>query len=430
VANFLADLSPLRKHRDFRRLWIGQSVSNIGGQLTVVAVSYQTYLITHSTLMVGLIGLVQLGPQLFGSLLGGSIADAVDRRLVVICGQIALAATSTGLALNTVIGRPSIALLFVCVGAAAGFQGINNPARSAIISGIVPKEDLASASALSGITQQAGLILGPSLAGILIPFVGLKSLYMIDAVSFGAVLIAAFMLPKLGPVEGGTPFGIRSVREGLQYAGRNRFLISLISLDLSSMIFGMPKAVFPALATTVYHRGPGIVGLLYAAPGIGAMVLSLSSGWIRNVRYRGRAVVYCMVVWGAAIAVLGFVPVLAVGVLMLAAAGGADMVGTILRSTIFQTTVPQRLRGRLNGVFFGTAVAGNSLGATEAGVASSIGGSLFAVWSGGVLTLVGVAVALWRYPELWRSTGYDVVDYDEDGVVMSDAAGGTGAAVN
>src|SRR5580658_7338113 len=122
MAGFFADLSPIRKYRDFRRLWVGQSVSNIGNQLTVVAVSYQTYLITHSTLMVGLIGLVQLGPQLLGSLLGGSIADAVDRRLVVICSQIALAASSTGLALNTVIGRPSIALLFVCVGASAGFQ--------------------------------------------------------------------------------------------------------------------------------------------------------------------------------------------------------------------------------------------------------------------------------------------------------------------
>src|ERR1700728_857026 len=388
MASFLADLTPVRKYRDFRRLWIGQSVSNIGNQLTVVAVSYQTYLITRSTLVVGLIGLVQLGPLLLGSLLGGSIADAVDRRRVVIVAQVALAGTSVGLLLNTVLGHATIAPLFVCVAAAAGFQAVNNPARAAIISGIVPKEDLASASALSGITQQAGLILGPALAGVLIPSAGLKVLYLIDAVGFGAVLITAFLLPRLGAVERVTPFGLRSVAEGLRYARRNRFLTSLIALDLSSMIFGMPKAVFPALALSVYHRGAGAVGLLYAAPGMGALAASLFSGWVRHVEYRGRAVVYCMVLWGVAIALLGFIPVLAIGVLLLAVAGGADMIGTIFRSAIFQTTVPERLRGRLNGVFFGAAVSGNSLGATEAGVASSIGGSLFAVWSGGVLAVL------------------------------------------
>lgn len=382
----------------------------------MVAVSYQTYLITHSTLMVGLIGLVQLGPLLLGSLLGGSIADALDRRRVVIGAQVALAATSAGLWLNTEMGHASIAVLLVCVAAAAGFQAVNNPARSAIIAGIVPPGDLASASALSGITQQAGLILGPALAGILISSAGLELLYLIDAVGFAAVLVAAFLLPKLGPVEGGTPFGVRSVTEGLQYARRSRFLIALIALDLSSMVFGMPKAVFPALALSVYHRGAGAVGLLFAAPGIGAMAASLFSGWVRHVRFRGRAVVFCMIAWGAAITLLGFIPVLAVGVVLLAIAGGADMVGTIFRSAIFQTTVPERLRGRLNGVFFGAAVAGNSLGATEAGVASAIGGSLFALWTGGVLALAGVAVALWRYPELRTTTGYDVIDYDEGDV--------------
>src|SRR3984957_5280977 len=221
MPRLFADLSPIRDNRDFRRLWMGQSISNIGNQLTVVAISYQTYLLTRSTLMVGLIGLVQLGPSLLGSLFGGSIADAIDRRRVIICAQIALALTSTGLFLNTALGRPTIAALFVCVAAASGFQAVNNPARGSIIAGIVAKEQLASASALSGITQQAGLILGPAPAGVLISTVGLKSLYAIDAVGFTAVLVAAFPLPKLQPGEGGTPFGIRSVIEGLRYARSN-----------------------------------------------------------------------------------------------------------------------------------------------------------------------------------------------------------------
>jgi MFS family permease len=419
MARLFADLTPIRENRDFRRLWIGQSISNIGNQLTVVAISYQTYLITRSTLMVGLIGLVQLGPSLLGSLFGGSIADAIDRRLLVICAQVALAMTSTGLFLNTALGHPTITVLFVCVAAASGFQAVNNPARGSIIAGIVPKEQLASASALSGITQQAGLILGPALAGVLISAVGLKSLYAIDAVGFTAVLVAAFTLPRLQPGEGGTPFGIRSVIEGLRYARSNRFLISLIVLDLSSMIFGMPKAVFPALALRIYHGGAGDVGLLYAAPGIGALTGSLFSGWIRHIKFRGRAVVVCMVVWGVAIALLGFIPILAIGIALLAVAGGADMIGTIFRSAIFQTTVPNRLRGRLNGVFYGSAVSANGLGATEAGVASAIGGTNFAIWSGGLLSLIGIVLVLWRFPELRRSTGHDLMEFDEDGTEIA-----------
>jgi MFS family permease len=417
MAGFFADLSPIRENRDFRRLWIGQSISNVGNQLTVVAISYQTYLITRSTLMVGMIGLVQLGPSLLGSLFGGSIADAIDRRLVVIWAQVALAMTSAGLFLNIALGHPTMWALFVCVAAAAGFQAVNNPARGSIIAGIVPKEQLASASALSGITLQTGLILGPALAGLLIASVGLESLYAIDAVGFTAVLVAAFALPKLQSDEISTPFGVRSVIEGLRYARSNRFLISLIVLDLSSMIFGMPKAVFPALALRIYHGGAEDVGLLYAAPGIGALVGSLFSGWVRHVKFRGRAVVVCMVAWGVSITLLGFIPILVVGLVLLAMAGGADMIGTIFRSVIFQTTVPNRLRGRLNGVFYGSAVSANGLGATEAGVASTIGGANFAIWSGGLLSLIGIVLVLWRYPELLRSTGHDLMEFDEDDAV-------------
>jgi predicted MFS family arabinose efflux permease len=250
---------------------------------------------------------------------------------------------------------------------------------------------------------------------VLISTVGLKSLYAIDAVGFTAVLAAAFSLPRLKPGNGRTPFGVRSVIEGLRYARSNRFLTSLIALDLSSMIFGMPKAVFPALALRIYHGGAGDVGLLYAAPGIGALLGSLFSGWVRHIKFRGRAVVVCMVVWGVAIALLGFIPILAVGIGLLAVAGGADMIGTIFRSAIFQTTVPNRLRGRLNGVFYGSAVSANGLGATEAGVASVIGGTNFAIWSGGLLSLIGIIFVLWRFPELLRSTGHDVMEFDADG---------------
>ena len=409
----LADLSPLR-NRVFRSLWIGWSVSAFGNQLTTVAVAYETYTLTHSTLMVGLVGLVQLVPSLVGSLWGGSLVDAKDRRALLIGIQFVLAATSAGFFLNARLGHPALWAIYGCVVLSAGVQAVNFPARSAIMSQTVDRDDLPAASALLGISNQFALIAGPAIAGILIATVGVAAAFAIDTATFGAVVIAALALPRLPPVDGGAPMGVRSVVEGLQYARRNRFLVSLLIIDFSSMVFGMPRAVFPALAVHLYHGGPGILGVLYAATGFGAFVASLCSGWVRHVHFRGRAVVACMVVWGVAITIMGVIPVAAVGVAMLAVAGAADMIGGVFRNTIWQTTVPTRFQGRLAGVFYGSAVGANSVGDGEAGVAAAIGGPLFALWSGGVLSLLGVVAVLWRFPELWRSTGRDLVDFDED----------------
>jgi predicted MFS family arabinose efflux permease len=417
-----ADLSPVRSNPAFRRLWIGWAVSALGSQLAIVAVAYQTYTLTHSTFMVGLIGLIQLVPSLVGSLWGGSLADAKDRRAILIGAQFALAAASGGLAINATFRHPSLGVIFGCIVCASAFQAVNLPSRSAIVSQIVAREELASASALMGITNQLALIAGPALAGILIATVGVASAFEVDTATFGAVLLAAVALPRIPPIDGGSPMGVRSVVEGLQYAKRNRFLISLLVVDFNSMVFGMPKAVFPALGLHVYRGGAGTVGLLYSAAGIGALVASMCSGWVGQVHYRGRAVVACMVVWGVAIGLVGLIPIAAIGVALLAIAGGADMIGGIFRNTIWQTTVPIRFQGRLAGVFYGSAIGANSVGDGEAGVAASIDGPLFALWSGGALSLLGIVVVLVRYPELWRSTGHDLVDFDDDGDEPSGSA--------
>jgi MFS family permease len=399
----LADITPLRNSTGFRRLWFGQTVSSLGSQLTVVAVAYQTYELTHSTAMVGLVSLVALGPTLIGSLLGGAIADAMDRRRLLVATQILLALASAALAANALLPHPRLWVLFVAPGATAAFQGVDFPTRLAVVPMLVPAEDLASAFALQSVVTNLAVVVGPALAGVMIAQLGLASVYFADVASYGSTLVAALLLPTLRPTGGGTAVGLDSIAEGLRYLRTQSLLSATFLLDLNAMVFGMPKAVFPALGIGLFHGGPSTVGLLYAAPGAGAFLASLLSGWVRNVSARGRALVVCMMVWGAAITTFGLVPVLWIGIVLLAVAGGADIIGGVFRVAILQTTAPQELQGRLGGLFYAAAVTGNRLGDGESGLAASFGGPQFAVWSGGLACLVGTALMALGIPQLWRA---------------------------
>ena len=399
----LADITPLRRHPAFRRLWFGQMVSGIGSQLTIVGVAYQTYRITHSTPMVGLVSLVQLAPLLVGSTWGGALADVKDRRRILLVTQLAMAATSVGLALNALSARPALWPVFCCVVASSAFQGADWPSRNAAMPMLVDPAEVPAALALQSILWQSAAVTGPAIAGLLIAELGLSAVYWIDAGTFGAAILAVALLPSLVPRGPASAVSFRAIGDGFRHLWDNKFLLSTFWVDLDAMIFGMPRAVFPAIGVGLYGGGAGTVGLLYAAPGAGAFVASLLSGWIGRVQRQGRALVLCMVGWGASIAVFGVVPILWVGLAMLAVAGISDMVGTVYRNAILQMTVPDGLRGRLSGTFFAAAMAGNRLGDAEAGAAAAIGGAQFAVWSGGLASIAGLAVIVWRVPELWRA---------------------------
>ena len=405
MARLVADLGPLRRHRHFRLLWSGQLVSGMGSQLTVVAVSFQAYRLSHSTLVVGMVGLVQLLPLVVGALGGGPIVDATDRRRVLVVTQVLMGASSIGLVVNAVLPHPHLWPLFACTAAAALFQGANNPARRAAVTMVVPAEDITDAVALQTMLVQWAFVVGPSLAGLLIGVAGLDVVYAIDVASFAAAVAFTLPLPPLEPSEGGTPMGFGSVVEGFRYLRGQRLLASTFWIDLDAMIFGMPRAVFPAIGIGLYHGGAGVVGLLYAAPGAGGLAGTVLSGWVGRVRRQGRAVVVSVCVWGAAVAAFGVVPVLWAGLVLLAVAGAADVVSAVFRQAILQQTVPERLQGRLSGVFFAVVAGGPRLGDAEAGAAAVVGGPQFAVWSGGLACLVGVAALVWRVPELWRSVG-------------------------
>ena len=402
VARVLADITPLRRHRHFRQLWLGQTVSGTGSQLTLVAVAYQAYQLTHSTLVVGLIGTAQILPLILGAVWGGTIADAVNRKTVLVLAQLAMAASSAGLVVNAALGHPQVWPLFVCTSASAAFQGLDWPARRAALPMLVPAEDLTGAIALQTMVQQLAFVVGPAIAGVAIAGLGLSAVYGIDVASFGVALAVALALPSLVPAGGGTPFGVRSTVEGLSYVRRHRLLAATYLIDLNAMVFGMPRAVFPALATEVFGAGPGVVGLLFAAPGAGALIGSFFTGWCSGVRHQGRAIAVCVALWGSSIALFGIIPVLWVALVLLAIAGAADVISAIFRQAVQQRAVPDELQGRLSGTFFAVVAGGPRLGDAETGVAATIGGPQFAVWSGGLACVAGVGVLLWRIPELWR----------------------------
>jgi predicted MFS family arabinose efflux permease len=405
VSRFVVDINPLRKYRHFRRLWAGQVVSGLGSQLTLVAVSFQAYALTRSTLVVGLIGLAQLVPLLAGALWGGTLADAMDRRKVLVMTQVAMATAVGGLALDASFSHPAVWPLFVCTAAGAGFQGIDWPARRAALPMLVEEQDVTASIALQTTIQQLALVAGPALAGVLIATTGLSAVYGIDVATFAVALVAAVLLPALVPSGGGTPMGLRSMTEGFRHLRRERLLSATYWIDLNAMIFGMPRAVFPALGVGLFGGGAGVVGLLYAAPGAGALLGSLFTGWCSRVRRQGRAIAACVAVWGLTIALFGVVAVLWIGLVLLMTAGAADVVSAVFRQAVQQRAVPEHLQGRLSGTFFAVVAGGPRLGDAETGVAAAIGGPQFAVWSGGLACLVGVAFLLWRVSELWRDNG-------------------------
>ncbi|MGH9189384.1 MAG: MFS transporter [Acidimicrobiales bacterium] len=396
------DLSPLRESRDFRLLFAGGAVSYLGRQLTVVAVPFQVFLMTKSSLAVGLTGLAALGPLIVMSLAGGAIADAVDRRKLLLVVQVAQAATSVALALNASSASPALWPLYVVTAVAAGLSGIDLPTRNAMIPNLVSREKFPAAAALGQVLFQVGLVAGPALAGVIISRIDLAAAYWMDAASYGAAVVAIFVIRPQPPAGGGTRAGLSSIREGLAYLKGRRLLLSTFVIDIDAMVFGMPRALFPVLGTQVFGGGAATVGLLYAAPGAGALAAALLTGWVGGVRRQGRAVVVAVVVWGAAIAIFGLTSWLPLALVLLAVAGAADVVSAVFRNTILQLSVPDALRGRLSSVHIAVVTGGPRLGDAEAGAVAALTSPRFSIVSGGLACIAGVLVLLKVVPELAR----------------------------
>jgi MFS family permease len=401
IRRAFVDTAPLRLDRDYRWLWTGQAINGIGTQITRIALPYQVYVLTGSTLAVAALTTAQLIPILIFSLGAGSVADAVDRRKLLLVTQLGLLACSASLVALSVMPSPPLVGLFAVAFAAAGLSAVDQPARSSAVPRLVPPERLPSAIALNQLNFQVGSVVGPAIGGLLIATVGLPGAYLVDALSFSASLIGVAAIAPLPPLGAVTRPSLEAIREGLRFTRRRRVILSTFVIDLNAMIFGMPTSLFPALALDVFKVGPQGLGLMAAAPAVGAFLGALLSGWVSAVRRAGLAVIIAVTIWGAAIALFGFSTFsFGLALVFLAIAGAADVLSAVFRATIVQLETPDEIRGRVTSIHILVVTSGPRLGDIEAATVGAIIGPQLSVISGGLLCIAGVGVVARVFPEL------------------------------
>jgi MFS family permease len=408
------DTGPLRHDRDYRLLWSGQVVTGMGNQITRLALPFQVYTLTHSTLAIAALTFAQLVPILAFALAAGSLADAMDRRRLLLLTQTGLllcSLTLVGLALSR---NPPLPALFAVAFVAAGLSAVDQPARGSAVPRLVPPERLPAALALNQLNFQTASIVGPAVGGVLIATVGLVGAYVVDVLTFFAAFVALLSMRPIPPMGQVMRPGLTAIREGLDFALRHRVILASFVIDLNAMILAMPVALFPAIALDVFRVGPVGLGLLASAPAAGAFVGAILSGWVSRVRRIGRAVVVFVAIWGLAMSAFGLTTLATahgvgavawtfpVALAMLAIAGAADVFSAVFRSTIFQLETPDTLRGRVTSIHSLVVTSGPRIGDIGSALAASVVGPGLAVFIGGLLSVAGTGVIVRVMPELPR----------------------------
>jgi MFS family permease len=396
------DVTPLRRHRDFRLLFISRFISFFGSMISSVAVPYQVYVLTHSVLLVGLLGVLEFATILAIAFVGGALADAQDRRRMVLLTEVALMACSLVLAGNSALQHPQVWLLFVVSSAWGAFDALQRPSLDAMLPRLVERHELGAAAALGSLRGTLGMIFGPALGGVLIATVGLPVTYLADVATFVVGLACLGLMRAVPPPVDAERPSLRRIIEGLRYARSRQELLGTYFVDMIAMFFGMPMALFPAVAQS--FGGPKVLGLLYASPAIGSFLFSVTSGWTRHVHRHGMGVIFAATAWGLAIIGFGFASTLWLAVIFLALAGGADMLSGVFRSLIWNQTIPDSLRGRLASIEMISYTSGPALGNFEAGAVASVFNIRVSIVSGGVLCVIGCLIGALLLP---RFRAYD-----------------------
>jgi len=400
-ARIAVDIRPLRSSRDFRRLWFGTGISAIGSQITTVAIPFQLYEETKSTLLVGLLGIAALVPLLVVPIYGGAVADFVDRRRMLLFSDVALLAVTLGLLANSLLPEPRIWALFAGEALGTAAYALQRPARNALTPRLVGEDQLLAAIAVEDVVFTLARVVGPALAGVLIAVFGLPGAYGIDAATFAASLLAIWLLPKIPAAADADRPSLQSILDGFRYVLHKRVLLGIFVVDTIAMIFGMPRALFPAFADEL-GGGPTVLGLMYSSLFAGALIASLTSGWMGGIRRQGVAVCIAAGAWGAAIALVGLAQSVVMALFFLAVAGAADFISAVLRGNILLTVTPDTLRGRLSGIELAQVAGAPEIGNVEAGIVASLAGVRASIVSGGVLTVIGTAVCALALPALVR----------------------------
>ncbi|MSV97997.1 MAG: MFS transporter [Actinobacteria bacterium] len=391
------DITPLRKYPDFRRLWSSGLISYFGSMITYVALPFQIKELTNSYIAVGLMGAVELIPLIIFGLYGGVLADRVDRRKMILITEFALMIMTFSLFINSQLAEPSLIWIYVVAGSFAALDGLQRPSADAILPRLVGHEDLPSASALMSLRWQTGVITGPALAGILLATAGTGTAYLVDVITFAISIIFILRVKSVKPLAKNPAPTFGAMVEGIKYATSRKDLLGTYLVDLAAMFFAMPNALFPFWADQL--DATWALGLFYAAGTIGSVIVTLTSGWIKNYHHHGRAVFLAALGWGAAITLAGTTDSLFLILLFLAIAGASDMVSALFRGAIWNQSIPDELRGRLAGIELLSYSVGPLGGQMRAGTFAAVTNLRTSVISGGLLCIGFVTIAAAALPK-------------------------------
>jgi MFS family permease len=399
-ANLAIDFSPLKKYPDFRRLWLSGLISYFGSMFTYVALPFQVKELTGSYLAVGLIGLVEIIPLVVFGLYGGVLADHMDRKKMIWATEFAALFLSAILLINSLLPSPSLALIYIVAALFSAVDGLQRPSADAILPRLVEHQDLPAASALMSLRWQAGMIIGPSLAGVLISIFGVSAGFILDIATYFLSLIILIKVRSVPPIEISEKPSLSSLVAGVKYATSRKDLMGTYLVDLSAMFFAMPTALFPFWAEEA--GAPWALGLFYAAGTVGSISVTLTSGWVKNYTKHGRAIFLAALGWGVAITIAGLVNHLFLILLFLILAGASDMVSALFRSTMWNQSIPDEFRGRLAGVELISYSVGPLGGQTRAGFTAEHTSLRTSVVSGGLLCIGFVAFFTALLPDFRR----------------------------
>jgi MFS family permease len=391
------------QHRDFRIYWFGQFVSTCGSTMQIAGVAWQVYALTHSSIALGALGLVQVVPILIFSLGGGVIADAVSRRNLMLVTQSLLLLTSIGLALTTLTGTVTLWMVYAFSAARASTLAFDQPARQALVPSLVPREHLANAMSINSTMWQTGNVIGPGLAGVVIATAGVAAVYLVDAVSFLAVLVALLLIHP-PPTAGAAPrVSIHSALEGLHFVFRTSILRSTMVLDFIATFFGSAVILLPIFARDILHVGAVGYGVLFAADSVGAVAAgAFMAFFVGRIRRQGLVILLAVMAYSICTAVFGISHLYALSILALAGVGAFDTVSMILRQTVRQLVTPDELRGRMTSVQMVFFMGGPQLGNLEAGLVARLASAPISVLSGGLAALFASGLIAYRGVSLRR----------------------------
>jgi MFS family permease len=400
LARFSVDLEPLRRYRDYRLMFWGQMVNELGSEMARVALPYQLYVITHSVASLGVMATVQLVGLLSFSLAGGAIADVMDRKRLILWSQAGLCAISVALAVLAFTQTATDWWLYALSLATGVLMAVDRPTRQAIVPKLVRREAVTPAIALNQVGSKLARIVGPGIGGFLIASLDVSAVYVIDVATFAIAIACMLAMAPIPPEGAASKPGWAAVVEAVQYLKQTPYLLSSLVMDFNAMLFGLPVGIFPVLALDVFHAGPEGLGILAAAQPLGAVIGGLASGWLLRMRYQGRVVIGSVIAWGICMTLLGLSPWFPLAVLFMVLGGIANVTSAVVRGTIVQLTTPNVLRGRVSALSSMITNGGPRLGDLEAAAVAAVAGPQFAVVSGGLLCLAGVAGVMRLFPQL------------------------------